>query len=108
MAIKKSGGLGRGLGSILPDIDLEVAQKGNTVAASISTIPLDKITANPFQPRKEFSDEALEELAQSIRQQGVITPVTVRKMPDDTYQLIAGERRTRASQLAGLKEIPDA
>lgn len=106
MAIKKSGGLGRGLGSILPDIDLDVAQKGNTVAASISTIPLDKITANPFQPRKEFSDEALEELAQSIRQQGVITPVTVRKMPDDTYQLIAGERRTRASQLAGLKEIP--
>ena len=90
----------------MPDIDLEVAQKGNTVAASISTIPLDKITANPFQPRKEFSDEALEELAQSIRQQGVITPVTVRKMPDDTYQLIAGERRTRASQLAGLKEIP--
>ena len=63
MAIKKSGGLGRGLGSILPDIDLEVAQKGNTVAASISTIPLDKITANPFQPRKEFSDEALEDTA---------------------------------------------
>ena len=96
MAIKKSGGLGRGLGSILPDIDLEVAQ-GNTVAAAISSVPLDKIVANPFQPRKEFDNEALDELAQSIRQQGVITPITVRRMPDGTYQLIAGERRFRAS-----------
>jgi ParB family chromosome partitioning protein len=105
MAKKTSGGLGRGLGSILPDIDLEVAQ-GNTVAAAISTIPLDKIENNPYQPRKEFAPEALEELAQSIRQQGVITPVTVRKMPDGSYQLIAGERRTRAARMAGLKEIP--
>ena len=104
MTAKKSGGLGRGLSSILPDTkDLEV---NSTVTAAINTIPLDKIVANPFQPRKEFSPEALEELAQSIRQQGVITPVTVRKMPDGTYQLIAGERRCRASQLAGLKEVP--
>lgn len=104
MAIKKSGGLGRGLSSILPDTkDFEV---NNTVTAAISTIPLKKIVANPYQPRKEFDNEALEELAQSIRQQGVITPVTVRKMPDGTYQLIAGERRCRAAQLAGLKEVP--
>ena len=104
MTNKKSGGLGRGLSSILPDTkDFEV---GNTVTASISTIPLKKIVANPYQPRKEFAPEALEELAQSIRQQGVITPVTVRKMPDGTYQLIAGERRTRAAQMAGLKEVP--
>ena len=104
MTAKKSGGLGRGLSSILPDTkDLEVA---NNVTAAISTIPIKKIDANPYQPRKEFAPEALEELAQSIRQQGVITPVTVRKMPDDTYQLIAGERRTRAAQMAGLKEIP--
>ena len=83
MTNKKSGGLGRGLSSILPDTkDFEMS---NTVTAAISTIPL---------------------LAQSIRQQGVITPVTVRKMPDDTYQLIAGERRCRAAQLAGLKEVP--
>jgi len=96
--------LGRGLSSILPDTkDFEVA---NTVTAAISTISIKKIVANPYQPRKEFDEEALEELAQSIRQQGVITPVTVRKMPDDTYQLIAGERRTRAAQKAGLKEIP--
>lgn len=104
MTAKKSGGLGRGLSSILPDTkDFEVS---NTVTAAISSIPLAKIVANPYQPRKEFDKEALEELAQSIRQQGVITPVTVRKMPDDTYQLIAGERRCRASQLADLKEIP--
>ena len=106
MATKqKIGGLGRGLGSILPDAaDFEVGkpEKGD----SISMVPVNKIVANPFQPRKEFDEEALEELAQSIRQQGVITPVTVRKMPDGTYQLIAGERRFRASQKAGLKELP--
>lgn len=97
--------MGRGLGSILPDIDnLQVSKAVTT--PTISTIPLDKIEANPYQPRKDFAPEALEELAQSIRQQGVITPVTVRKMPDGTYQLIAGERRCRASQMAGLKEIP--
>ena len=97
--------MGRGLGSILPDIDnLQVSKAVAT--PTISTIPLDKIEANPYQPRKDFAPEALEELAQSIRQQGVITPVTVRKMPDGTYQLIAGERRCRASQMAGLKEIP--
>lgn len=105
MAVKKkSGGLGRGLSSILPDTkDFEV---NNTVTTAINTIPLDKIVTNPYQPRKEFDAEALEELAQSIRQQGVITPVTVRKMPDGTYQLIAGERRTRAAKMADLKEIP--
>lgn len=105
MAIKKTGGLGRGLGSILPDIDIDAAKGGNPVAA-IKEIPLDKIEANPYQPRKEFAPEALEELAQSIRQQGVITPITVRHMPDGTYQIIAGERRVRASRMAGLKEIP--
>jgi ParB family chromosome partitioning protein len=105
MAVKKSGGLGRGLGSILPDIDKMEVSNG-IAAPTISTIPLDKVEANPYQPRKEFDGEALEELAQSIRQQGVITPVTVRQMPDGTYQLIAGERRCRASQMAGLKEIP--
>ena len=105
MAIKKTGGLGRGLGSILPDIDIDAAKGGNPVAA-IKEIPLDKIEANPYQPRKEFAPEALDELAQSIRQQGVITPITVRHMPDGTYQIIAGERRVRASRMAGLKEIP--
>ena len=105
MAIKKTGGLGRGLGSILPDIDIDAA-KGGSVTATISEIPISKIVSNPYQPRKEFDKESLEELAQSIRQQGVITPITVRHMPDGSYQLIAGERRMRASQIAGLKEIP--
>ena len=105
MAIKKSGGLGRGLGSILPDIaDLEpVAKKGNV---AVSMVQVGLIDPNPFQPRKEFSDSELEELAQSIKQQGVITPVTLRQMPDGRYQLVAGERRLRASKKAGLKEIP--
>ena len=103
MAKPKTGGLGRGLGSILTDASLEV---GRPMTDTISTVPLDKITANPFQPRKEFDDDALNELAQSIKQQGVITPITVRRTADGTYQLIAGERRMRASQLAGLKEVP--
>ena len=105
MAIKKTGGLGRGLGSILPEIDIDAA-KGGAKAATISDIPLDKITPSPYQPRKEFDVEELDELSQSIRQQGVITPITVRRMPDGTYQIIAGERRVRASRMAGLKEIP--
>lgn len=103
---KKTTGLGRGLGSILPDVDINAAMGKANLTTAISNIPVDAIEANPFQPRKEFDQEALEELAQSIRQQGVITPVTVRQMPDGKYQLIAGERRLRASQLAGLKEIP--
>lgn len=106
MTKKKSSGLGRGLGSILPDVDIDAAMGKPNLTTSITTIPLDSIDANPFQPRKDFDQEALDDLAQSIRQQGVITPVTVRQMPDGKYQLIAGERRVRASQLAGLKEIP--
>ncbi len=103
MAKPKTGGLGRGLGSILTDASLDV---GRPMTDTISTVPLDKITANPYQPRKEFDEVALNELAQSIRQQGVISPITVRKMPDGSYQLIAGERRTRAARIAGLVEIP--
>lgn len=103
---KKTTGLGRGLGSILPDVDIDAAMGKSNLTTAITTIPLDSIEANPFQPRKEFDQEALDELAQSIRQQGVITPITVRQMPTGKYQLIAGERRLRASQIAGLKEIP--
>ncbi|MCR5193181.1 MAG: ParB/RepB/Spo0J family partition protein [Bacteroidales bacterium] len=103
---KKNTGLGRGLGSILPDVDINVAMGKANLTTSIANIKLGDIEANPFQPRKEFDQEALEELAQSISQQGVITPITVRQMPDGKYQLIAGERRLRASQMAGLKEIP--
>ncbi|MBQ9417767.1 MAG: ParB/RepB/Spo0J family partition protein [Bacteroidales bacterium] len=103
MAKQKSGGLGRGLGSILIDADLT---HGRPVADTISMVALDSIVANPYQPRKEFDGEALAELAQSIKQQGLITPITVRQMEDGRYQLIAGERRFRASQIAGLGEVP--
>ncbi|MBR1799262.1 MAG: ParB/RepB/Spo0J family partition protein [Bacteroidales bacterium] len=101
---KKNGGLGRGLGAILTDIEIDGVQSSGVTA--ITSIPIDKIGANPFQPRKEFDEQALADLAQSIKHQGVITPVTVRKMPDGTYQLVAGERRLRASKMAGLTELP--
>ena len=100
--------MGRGLSAILGDvsIDLEPAKVSTDVTAAINTISIDSIEANPFQPRKDFDEDTLNELAQSIQRQGVITPITVRRMPNGKYQLIAGERRFRASQIAGLKEIP--
>jgi ParB family chromosome partitioning protein len=107
MASKKPLVPGRGLDAILGNIDVEsINDHTSDVTAAISTVAISDIEANPFQPRKEFDNEALEELAQSIREQGVITPITVRRMPDGKYQLIAGERRLRASQLAGLTELP--
>lgn len=75
------------------------------VIGAIAAIAIDLIDANPFQPRKQFNDESLDELCQSIRTNGVITPITVRKV-GKRYQLISGERRLRASKLAGLHEIP--
>ena len=78
----------------------------DTVKAGISEISLEKITVNPFQPRTHFDKDALEDLAESIRIQGIIQPITVRKLDDNEYQLISGERRFRASQLAGLTEVP--
>lgn len=107
MASKKPLIPGRGLDAILGSIDVD-ALNGNEsdVTAAISMVSISDIEANPFQPRKDFDDTALQELSQSIREQGVITPITVRRMPDGKYQLIAGERRLRASQLAGLTELP--
>jgi len=93
--------LGRGLDALIT-ID-EVKTEGSS---SINEIELSKIQANPDQPRHIFDEEALQELATSIRQIGVIQPITLRKTDDDSYQIIAGERRYRASQLAGLKSIP--
>ncbi|HQQ12365.1 MAG TPA: ParB/RepB/Spo0J family partition protein [Bacteroidales bacterium] len=102
-------GLGRGLEAILqsPDTDITSTDiSGNYVAGAIAEIELDKIEANPFQPRTDFDDMALRELSASIKAQGVIQPVTVRKSGFDKYQLISGERRLRASKLAGLSTIP--
>ena len=105
----KKRGLGRGLDAILqsPETDITSADiSGNYVAGAIAQIEIDEIETNPFQPRTDFDESALSELAESIKNQGVIQPVTVRKMGYDKYQLISGERRLRASKLAGLKTIP--
>lgn len=105
----KKRGLGRGLEAILqsPETDITSADiSGNYVAGAIAQIEIDKIETNPFQPRTDFDETALNELSESIKNQGVIQPVTVRKMGYDKYQLISGERRLRASKMAGLKKIP--
>jgi ParB family chromosome partitioning protein len=111
-ANKKKAALGRGLGALLqnPATDITTS-KGRTEAAevvvgSVALISIKQIETNPFQPRTQFEAEALSELAESIRVHGIIQPVTVRKMGYDHYQLISGERRFRASQLAGLTQIP--
>ena len=105
----KKRGLGRGLDAILqsPETDITSSDiSGNYVAGAVAEINIDFIEANPFQPRTAFDESALNELAESIKIQGVIQPVTVRKMGRDKYQLISGERRLRASKMAGLKTIP--
>lgn len=105
----KKRGLGRGLDAILqsPETDITSSDiSGNYVAGAIAQIDIDKIETNPFQPRTDFDETALSELAESIKKQGVIQPVTVRKMGYDKYQLISGERRLRASKMAGLETIP--
>ena len=105
----KKRGLGRGLDAILqsPETDITSSDiSGNYVAGAVAEINIDFIEANPFQPRTDFDESALNELTESIKIQGVIQPVTVRKMGRDKYQLISGERRLRASKMAGLKTIP--
>ena len=105
----KKKALGRGLDAILksPDTDITSTDiSGEYVAGAIAEIEMRKIEANPFQPRSDFDEMQLREMADSIKMQGIIQPVTVRKMGFDKYQLISGERRLRASQLAGLKSVP--
>ena len=105
----KKKALGRGLDAILgsPDTDITSTDiSGGFVAGAIAGIPIASIETNPFQPRSDFNEMELRELAESIKAQGVIQPVTVRKLGFDKYQLIAGERRLRASQMAGLQQIP--
>lgn len=105
----KNRALKRGLDSILQSAETDITSadiSGNYVVGATAQIDIDKIETNPFQPRTDFDENALGELAESIKKQGVIQPVTVRKMGYDKYQLISGERRLRASKLAGLKTIP--
>ena len=99
--MKKSLGLGRGLDALIDTTHISTAG-----SSSISEIPLDKIYPNPDQPRRTFDEEALNELAQSIGEHGVISPITLRKDADKRYMIIAGERRFRAAKMAGLSSIP--
>ncbi len=108
---QKRPALGRGLSALLSDTATDITTRygrdtENTTVGSVATIKLSQIETNPFQPRTTFEQEALNELCESIKQLGIIQPVTVRKIAPDKYQLISGERRYRASQLAGLVEIP--
>jgi len=98
--MKKMTGLGRGLDAL---IDTHVATSGSS---SINEVNLDSIVANPNQPRRNFDEGAMQELSDSIRAHGVISPITLRKNADGTYLIIAGERRYRASKMAGLQTIP--
>ena len=93
--------LGRGLGALIDDADIIKEQ-----ISGIAEIELSRIEANPFQPRTTFDQEKLEELSASIREIGLIQPITLRKSGDGRYQIITGERRFRASQMAGLYKIP--
>jgi ParB family chromosome partitioning protein len=109
MAIQKKTGLGRGLSAILESPETDITSKdisGNYVAGAIANLSLSKIETNPFQPREDFDQAALAELSQSILEQGIIQPLTVRKMGYDKYQLISGERRFRAAGLAGIESVP--
>ena len=99
--MKRTTGLGRGLDALI-----DTSHVDTNGGSSISEIELKNIIANPDQPRRTFDEEALQELADSIRERGVISPITLRDNGDGTYMIIAGERRFRASKLAGLERIP--
>jgi len=95
--------LGRGLGALIEGVEKEVLEK---IVEANKDIPVDLVDANPFQPRTSFDEQAMEELAASIRKLGIVQPLTVRESGDGRFQLIAGERRLRAAKLAGLTHVP--
>ncbi len=105
---KKRSGLGRGLGALLEDSGEKekISGSGATPKGAISEIEISKIETNPWQPRSNFDEEALNDLAESIKVQGIIQPITVRALSEKEFQLISGERRLQASKKAGLKTIP--
>ena len=98
--------LGRGLSALIENADTDITGLEPKALHSIAEIKISQIIANPFQPRTEFDEEALNELSESIKVHGIIQPITVRKIGYEKYELISGERRTRASILAGLNAIP--
>lgn len=109
---KQSFGLGKGIGALMSEAEKEVGNETAATTAATGTtsgemeIDVDKLLPNPHQPRTEFDKDALQELADSIKEHGVIQPVLVEKADGDNYYIIAGERRTRAAKLAGLTKIP--
>jgi ParB family chromosome partitioning protein len=109
-AKRKIGGLGRGLNALIEGSYETKSEREQRLVPhpvnSVGQIPVGQIEANPYQPRTHFDQEALAELADSIKMQGIIQPVTVRQMGTNSYQLISGERRLQASKLAGLETIP--
>ena len=108
-AVKKQA-LGRGLSALLKDPENDIKAAGDKgadkVVGNIVELELANIEVNPFQPRSSFNEDALKELASSIRELGVIQPITVRKIEFGKYQLVSGERRFRASKLVGLETVP--
>jgi len=105
--------LGKGIRSLLQGIDAEMKNTAGNLRTEVlekttatTTVPIEQIEVNPKQPRQDFDEQALKELASSIRTHGIIQPLTVSRLAPNRYRLIAGERRLRASQLAGLKEVP--
>lgn len=108
--MSKKPALGRGLSALLENAKTDITTKGigenAAVVNSVSVIKIKSIETNPFQPRTNFEENALQELSDSIKQHGIIQPITVRKLGYDRYQLISGERRFRASQMAGLTDVP--
>ncbi|MBL7916825.1 MAG: ParB/RepB/Spo0J family partition protein, partial [Bacteroidia bacterium] len=110
MSSSKKPALGRGLSALLENAKTDITTKhvgeGAPVVNTVSIIKIANIETNPFQPRSHFEENALQELSDSIKTHGIIQPLTVRKLGYDKYQLISGERRFRASQMAGLKEVP--
>jgi ParB family transcriptional regulator, chromosome partitioning protein len=102
----KKPALGKGLTALLQDNKTDITGKNTAAVNSIADINISEIEANPFQPRLEFEESALEELTESIKLHGIIQPITVRKIGNGKYEIISGERRTRASIRAGLKTIP--
>jgi len=103
---KKQPALGRGLSALLQNSETDITTSGSATVGSVSLLSIESIEANPFNPRTNFEKEALDDLCRSIQVYGIIQPLTVRKLGRDKYQLISGERRFRASQLANLTEVP--
>ena len=105
----KKKALGRGLSAILESPETDITSRdisGDYVVGAVADVMIDRIEPNPFQPRTQFNDAELAELALSIQKQGIIQPITIRKIGYDKYQLITGERRLKAAKIAGLTEIP--